>query len=111
MGCDCASACNAFLEFGISGIINAWILVIVTVAAAVLTEFIYEKLMHKKVTIQDYQCRCDGAFAGAQSSAYCSHGGWVYLGVVFAILDRKTAFWRSGTELYEPGTCEQDVFF
>ena len=39
---------------------NAWILVIVTVAAAVLTEFVYEKLMHKKVTIQDMSAAVTG---------------------------------------------------
>ncbi|MFR5507513.1 MAG: RnfABCDGE type electron transport complex subunit D, partial [[Ruminococcus] torques] len=29
---------------------NAWILVVATTAAAVLAEYIYEKLMHKPVT-------------------------------------------------------------
>ena len=33
---------------------HAWLLVIVTTAAAVLTEYIYEKLMHKKITINDW---------------------------------------------------------
>ena len=33
---------------------HAWLLVIVTTAAAVLTEYIYEKLMHKKITIKDF---------------------------------------------------------
>ena len=30
---------------------NAWILVVVTTVSAVLAEFIYEKLMHKPITI------------------------------------------------------------
>ena len=30
---------------------HAWLLVIVTTAAAVLTEYIYENLMHYKITI------------------------------------------------------------
>ncbi|MEF9941456.1 MAG: RnfABCDGE type electron transport complex subunit D, partial [Lachnospiraceae bacterium] len=29
---------------------NAWLLVLVTVVTAVVTEYIYEKLMHKKIT-------------------------------------------------------------
>ena len=33
---------------------NAWILVVVTTAAAVLSEYIYEKLMHKPITIKDF---------------------------------------------------------
>ena len=46
---------------------NAWLLVLVTVASAVLTEYIYEKLMHKKNTIQDFSAerRCNGTASGA----------------------------------------------
>ena len=54
---------------------HAWLLVIVTTAAAVLTEYIYEKLMHKKITIK---CIRDPG---------C-----------------KAALWRIGTELHEPCT-------
>ncbi len=32
---------------------NAWLLVLVTTVSAVLAEYVYEKLMHKPVTIQD----------------------------------------------------------
>ena len=39
---------------------HAWLLVIVTTAAAVLTEYIYEKLMHKKITIKDFSAAVTG---------------------------------------------------
>ena len=39
---------------------GAWLLVIVTVAAAVLSEYIWEKLMHKPVTIGDFSAVVTG---------------------------------------------------
>ena len=39
---------------------NAWLLVLVTTASAVLAEYIYEKLMHKPVTIQDFSAVVTG---------------------------------------------------
>ena len=39
---------------------GAWLLVIVTVAAAVLAEYIWEKLMHKPVTIGDFSAVVTG---------------------------------------------------
>ena len=39
---------------------NAWILVVATTAAAVLAEYIYEKLMHKPVTIGDFSAVVTG---------------------------------------------------
>ena len=39
---------------------NAWILVVVTTAAAVLSEYIWEKLMHKPITVSD----CSAAVTG-----------------------------------------------
>lgn len=56
---------------------NAWILVIVTVAAAVLTEFVYEKLMHKKVTIQDMSAAVTG-FCWRSIFRLLPHGGWAF---------------------------------
>ena len=32
---------------------NAWLLVAVTTGTAVLTEYVYQKLMHKPITIKD----------------------------------------------------------
>ena len=39
---------------------NAWILVVVTTAAAVLSEYLYEKLMHKPITINDFSAVVTG---------------------------------------------------
>ena len=43
-------------NFGLS----ALVVVIVTTASAVLTEYVYQKLMHKKVTIGDYSAAVTG---------------------------------------------------
>ena len=43
---------------------NAWILVVVTTASAVLAEYIYEKLMHKPITINDFSAVVTGLFGG-----------------------------------------------
>ena len=53
----------ALLPATVFGIYNfrhesAWILVVVTTAAAVLSEYIYEKLMHKPITIKDFSAGC-----------------------------------------------------
>ncbi len=39
---------------------NAWILIVVTTAAAVLAEYLWEKLMHKPVTIKDFSAVVTG---------------------------------------------------
>ena len=39
---------------------HEWLVVIVTTAAAVLTEYIYEKLMHKPITIKDFSAVVTG---------------------------------------------------
>ena len=39
---------------------NAWILIVLTTAAAVLAEYLWEKLMHKPVTIKDFSAVVTG---------------------------------------------------
>ena len=39
---------------------NALLLIVVSVASCVLTEYAYERLMHKKVTIKDYSAAVTG---------------------------------------------------
>ena len=82
---------------------NAWLLVVVTTGTAVLTEYIYEKLMHKPVTIKD----CSALVTGLLLDTSALDGrAW------FCICDpcRKTAFRRARSELYEPGSCST-LFF
>ena len=58
----------ALLPASAFGIYNfgvpALIMLISTTASAVLTEYIYEKLMHKKITIGDYSAVVTGLLLG-----------------------------------------------
>ena len=80
---------------------NAWILVVVTVAAAVLTEYLYEKLMHKKVTIKDMSAAVTGLLLALNLPA--SAPWWMgVLGSVFAILIVKQLFGGLGQNFMNP---------
>jgi RnfABCDGE-type electron transport complex D subunit len=75
--------------------------VIVTVAAAVLTEFVYEKLMHKKVTIQDMSAAVTGLLLALNLPP--SAPWWMgVLGAVFAILIVKQLFGGLGQNFMNP---------
>ena len=79
---------------------NAWLLVVVTTGTAVLTEYIYEKLMHKPVTIKDCSALVTGLLLALNLPPTLPL--WMgALGSVFAILVVK---------LYEPGSCST-LFF
>ena len=74
---------------------------IVTVAAAVLTEFVYEKLMHKKVTIQDMSAAVTGLLLALNLPP--SAPWWMgVLGAVFAILIVKQLFGGLGQNFMNP---------
>ena len=49
---------------------DALLMLIVTTATAVLTEFIYEKLMHKKITIGDFSAVVTGLLLGLNMPPY-----------------------------------------
>ena len=81
---------------------NAWILVVATTAAAVLAEYIYEKLMHKPVTIGDFSAVVTGLLLALNLPPTLPW--WMgVLGAVFAIVVVKTAFRWIGTKFYESG--------
>lgn len=89
---------------------NAWILVVVTVAAAVLTEFIYEKLMHKKVTISDFSAAVTGLLLALNLPP--SAPWWMgVLGSVFAILVVKQLFGGLGQNLEHEKTEAKSLYF
>ena len=76
-------------------------MLVTTTVVAVLTEYIYEKLMHKKITINDWSAAVTGLLLGLNMPPTAPW--WMgAIGSVFAIL--KTVIRRSGTELYEPGS-------
>ena len=80
---------------------HAWLLVIVTAAAAVLTEYIYEKLMHKKITIKDFSAAVTGLLLALNLPPTAP----IWLGIigsVFAILVVKQLFGGLGQNFMNP---------
>ena len=85
-------------NFGLS----ALIMLISTTVSSVLTEYVYEKLMHKKITINDFSAVVTGLLLGLNMPPTAPW--WMgVLGGIFAILVVKQLVWRSGPELHEPG--------
>ncbi len=79
----------------------ALIMLISTTVTAVLTEYIYEKLMHKKVTINDYSAVVTGLLLGLNMPA--SAPWWMgALGSVFGILIVKQLFGGLGQNFMNP---------
>lgn len=81
--------------------IDALILIVITVATTVLTEFIYEKLMHKAVTIGDFSAVVTGLLLALNLPA--SAPWWIgVIGGVFAILVVKMLFGGLGQNFMNP---------
>jgi electron transport complex protein RnfD len=79
----------------------ALIMLITTTVTAVLTEYIYEKLMHKKITINDWSAAVTGLLLGLNMPA--SAPWWMgALGSVFAILIIKQLFGGLGQNIMNP---------
>ena len=79
----------------------ALIMLITTTVTAVLTEYIYEKLMHKKITINDWSAAVTGLLLGLNMPA--SAPWWMgALGSVFAILIVKQLFGGLGQNFMNP---------
>mgnify|MGYP000376327227 CR=1 FL=1 len=80
---------------------NAWLLVLVTTASAVLAEYIYEKLMHKPVTIQDFSAVVTGLLLALNLPPTLPL--WMgALGSVFAIIVVKQLFGGLGQNFMNP---------
>ena len=91
-----ASAFGVY-NFGVS----ALLMLIVTTAAAVLTEYIYEKLMHKKITIGDFSAVVTGLLLGLNMPPTAPL--WMgALGSVFGILIVKQLFGGLGQNFMNP---------
>lgn len=79
----------------------ALIMMVSTTAAAVLAEYIYEKLMHKKVTIGDFSAVVTGMLLGLNMPPTAPW--WMgALGSVFAILIVKQLFGGLGQNFMNP---------
>ena len=95
----------ALLPATVFGIFNfglsALVVVIVTTASAVLTEYVYQKLMHKKVTIGDYSAAVTGLLLALNMPPTAPW--WMcVLGSVFAILVVKQVFGGLGQNFMNP---------
>ena len=91
------AAAFGVVNFGI----NALKVIILSVAASVLTEYVYEKGMHKKVTIGDYSAAVTGLLLALNLPASAP---WYLpvLGSVFAILFVKQLFGGLGQNFMNP---------
>lgn len=80
---------------------NAWILVVATTAAAVLAEFIWEKLMHKPITIKDFSAVVTGLLLALNLPPTLPW--WMgVVGAVFAIIVVKQLFGGLGQNFMNP---------
>lgn len=80
---------------------DAWILVVVTTAAAVLSEYIYEKLMKKPVTINDFSAAVTGLLLALNLPPTLPW--WMgALGAVFAIVVVEQLFGGLGQNFMNP---------
>ena len=80
---------------------DAWILVVVTTAVAVLSEYIYEKLMKKPVTINDFSAAVTGLLLALNLPPTLPW--WMgALGAVFAIVVVKQLFGGLGQNFMNP---------
>lgn len=81
--------------------LDALILILVTVATTVLTEYIYEKLMHKPVTIGDYSAIVTGLLLALNLPSTAPW--WIgVVGGIFAILVVKMLFGGLGQNFMNP---------
>ena len=81
--------------------LDALILILVTVATTVLTEFLYEKAMHKKVTIGDFSAVVTGLLLALNLPPAAPW--WIgVIGGVFAILVVKMLFGGLGQNFMNP---------
>ncbi len=84
-------------NFGLS----ALVMLVCTTASSVLTEYIYEKLMHKKITVDDFSAVVTGLLLGLNMPA--SAPWWMgVLGGIFAILIVKQLFGGLGQNFMNP---------
>ena len=86
-----------FVNFGLSAVIN----VVVTTATCVIAEYVWQKLMHKKITIKDMSAALTGLLLGINLPPQCPY--WVgVIGGIFAIIVVKQLFGGLGQNFMNP---------
>lgn len=84
-------------NFGLS----ALVMLVCTTVSAVLTEYIYEKLMHKKITVNDFSAVVTGLLLGLNMPPTAPW--WMgVIGGIFAILIVKQLFGGLGQNIMNP---------
>lgn len=81
--------------------LDALVVIVLSVAACVLTEYVYEKLMHKKITILDYSAAVTGLLLALNLPSTVPF--WIpIIGGIFAILFVKQLFGGLGQNFMNP---------
>ena len=81
--------------------LNALLLILISIATCVLTEYVYEKLMHRKITIGDFSAVVTGLLLALNLPS--SAPWWMpILGGIFAILIVKQLFGGLGQNFMNP---------
>ena len=88
---------SGIINFGVSALMN----IVVCVGVSVASEFIYQKLMHKKVTVNDYSAALTGLLLALNLPSTSTW--WMSaLGSVFAIIVVKQIFGGLGQNFMNP---------
>ena len=100
--CDVLIAMAPAALFGIYQFgFRAFLIIVICVATAMLTEYIYEKAMKKPITIMDYSAAVTGLILALNMPAYIDL--WIpALGSVFAILIVKQLYGGLGQNFMNP---------
>ena len=86
-----------FVNFGLSAVIN----VAVTTATCVIAEYVWQKLMHKKITIMDLSAALTGLLLGINLPPQAPF--WIgIIGGIFAIIVEKQLFGGLGQNFMNP---------
>ena len=81
--------------------IRALVLIVVCMASCVLSEYIWQKAMGLPLTVSDGSAALTGLFLALNLSSKFP----IWMAIVgICHYHRQAAFWRTGTELYEPCT-------
>lgn len=100
--CDVLIAMAPAALFGIYQFgFRAFLIIVICVASAVLTEYIFEKAMKKPITIMDYSAAVTGLILALNMPAYIDL--WIpALGSIFAILIVKQLYGGLGQNFMNP---------
>ena len=83
---------------------QALLLILVTIASCLASEWIFDKIVHKKSSLTDDLSAVVTGLLLALNLPAALPWWEAVIGSVFAIVIVKMYVWRTGTKLHEPGT-------